>query len=233
MPGRRNSRIRFWPLIAPAVLAGCGGGEPDSSGSRYIYADEAALRGRIADLARCPSPLQRLGIARTAPVVSAATPGEVLIRIPAGADRRGSTVRFTLDSFSGQTNGQLHLRWTITLSPRAQELDLGEERLLHPGQLEKALDEAIEEFANYHYQAGLNGKGSPPDPRQLRRACARFGRVIDGVAVITDPALRRTIERQRRREALGWLFRDDYTFRTDSPPDAYWESEADRIPAPY
>ena len=38
----------------------------------------------------------------------------------------------------------MHLRWTIALSPRAQELDLGEERLLHPGQLEKALDEAIE-----------------------------------------------------------------------------------------
>ena len=51
-------------------------------------------------------------------------------------------------------------------------------RLLHPGQLGKALDEAIEEFANYHYQAGLNGTGSPPDQRQLRRACARFGRVM-------------------------------------------------------
>lgn len=233
MPDRKSNRVRFWPLIATAVLAGCSGGEPDSSGSRYIYAEEETLRGRIADLAGCPSPLQRLGIDRTEPVVSAATPGEVIIQIPAGTDRRGSTVRFTLDSLPGQTNGQLHLRWTIALSSRAQELDLGEERLLHPGQLEKALDGAIEDFANYHYQAGLKGEGPAPDQRQLRQACARFGRVIDGIAVITNPDLRRTVERQKRRDALGWLFKDNYTLRTDSLPGAYWESEADRIPAPY
>lgn len=217
---------RSLALLTALALSACGSGPDEVTGYRQVPLTEAAMRTRIAAIAACPSPLDRLGIGRIAPRVGAATPGSAIIRIPAAGDPEGSTIRFDLKQ-SGGSDASLGLRWTIRISDTARELDLGEDRLLNPARLGKDIDEAIEAFANYYYQAGQPDRTYPADKAALNKACRKFGRLLDAVAISTNPGLRTAVEKQKSRDALGWLFSDNYKLKTQSPDGAYWEAEPD------
>ncbi len=205
-----------------------------NSGRASVALSTTAMQSRIAELAACPSPLERLGIGRIRPKVMVGG-DEVDLVIPAAGDEAGSMVRFTLDPGSGSSGSMVRVRWQVRLADGAAELDLGEDRLLNPVVLERELEATVDSHVRYY--ATITAPGAPPVAAYQRaeqaRNCRKAGRLIDAIAVVTNPTLRQTIERQRKREALGWLFKDNFTLRTDSAAGAYWESEADRIPAPY
>lgn len=217
-------RMLYLTLIA-STLAGCGRGA-DLAGSQTLTISQSAMHSRIAALAECPSPLNRLGIGRITPKLFVGSDGDIDFVIPSAEDAEGSAVRFDLggDESGG---GQLHVSWTIDLSDTANELDLGEERLLTPAKLAKELGQAVDSYLGYY--ASFSSDSSAPSYRkaELVAACKKFGRVVDGIAVITNPNLRKTIEKQKRRDALGWLFRDDYRLRTESASNGRWDSGGD------
>lgn len=206
--------------LITALLAGCSSGG-DPSGSRTIAISQDALHSRIAALAECPSPLNRLGIGRITPRLFVGADGDIDFVIPSAEDAEGSAVRFDLEG-DESGGGQLSVSWTIDLSRTARELDLGEERLLNPAKLTKELNEAVDRYLAF-YDNGSDSVGDSSDKRELKAACQKFGRVVDAIAVTTNPNLRRTIEQQKRRDALGWLFKDNYRLRTESASGAYWD----------
>ncbi|MBP6555294.1 MAG: hypothetical protein KA233_06385, partial [Novosphingobium sp.] len=179
-----------------ALLAGCGSGS-DLSGSQSLTISQSAMHSRIAALAECPSPLNRLGIGRITPRLFVGSDGDIDFVIPSAEDAEGSAVRFDLDG-DESGGGQLRVSWTIDMSDTASELDLGEERLLTPARLAKELEEAVESYVSYY--ASFSSDGPAPSYRkdELAAVCKKFGRVVDGIAVITNPNLRKTIEKQKR-----------------------------------
>lgn len=202
---------------------------PDSpSGAASVALSATAMQRRIAELAACPSPLERLGIERVRPKVMVGS-DEVDLVIPAAGVAEGSLVRFGLDPVPGSGGSRVRVRWHVRLADGATELDLGEDRLLNPVVLARELEAVAERHIDYY--ADITRADAPPVTGRQRseqaRNCRKAGRIIDAIAVVTNPALRQTIERQRRREALNWLFKDEYRLRTDSQPGAYWETSAD------
>lgn len=170
--------------------------------------------------------MNRLGIGRITPRLFVGSDGDVDFVIPAAEDAEGSAVRFKL-SGDESGGGRLRVSWTVHISSTASELDLGEERLLNPVKLGKELNAAVESYMDYYGSySGENG-GPSNQKGQLTEACKRFGRVVDAIAVTTNPNLRRTIETQKRRDALGWLFRDNYQLRTDGGSSGGWDSGGD------
>ncbi len=214
--------LKSGALVLAALLAGCGISGDKPSGSHTIAISQSALHSRIAALAECPSPLNRLGIGRITPRLFVGSDGDVDFVIPAAEDAEGSAVRFDL---SGDESGGGHLKvsWKIEISGTARELDLGEDRLLNPVRLAKELGAAVDSYLGYYEM--FSSDGSPPQNRKqvLVEACRRFGRAADAIAVVTNPVLRQTIEAQKNRDALGWLFRDNYRLRTSSREGAYWD----------
>jgi hypothetical protein len=215
---------KFAVILGTALLAGCSGGEP--SGSQSLSISQSALHSRIAALADCPSPLNRLGIGRITPKLFVGSDGDIDFVIPAAEDAEGSAVRFTL-SGDESGGGPMHVSWTIDISDTARELDLGEDRLLNPVKLGKELGDAVESYMGFY--GTYNEGASTPSYRKAELAanCKKFGRVVDGIAVTTNPNLRRTIETQRRRDALGWLFRDNYKLGTHRGSGANWDDGGD------
>ncbi len=199
-------------LLALVLAAGwCRLQTPANSGSATVILSATAMRSRIAELAACPSPLDRLGIGRIRPKVMVGG-DEVDLVIPAASDPDGSMVRFTLDPVPGSSGSMVRVRWQVRLADGAAELDLGEDRLLNPVVLARELEAAVESHVRYY--ATITAPGAAPVAAYQRaeqaRTCRKAGRLIDAIAVVTNPALRQTIERQRKREALGWLFKDDF-----------------------
>ena len=215
---------RFALILATVLLASCGSDQP--SGNRPIAMSQSAMHARIAALAECPSPLNRLGIGRITPRLFIGSNGDVDFVIPSAEDAEGSAVRFDLggDESGG---GTLYLSWKIELSDTARELDLGEDRLLNPAKLAKELEEAVDSYMDYYQSAALSDSYAGHNKSGLKAACNKFGRVVDAIAVTTNPNLRKTIEKQKRRDALGWLFKDNYQLRTESPLNGGWDSGGD------
>lgn len=214
-------------LLGLILAAGWYRAFPDTeTGSALVPLSAKAMQSRIAELAACPSPLERLGIDRPRPRLMVGE-DEIDLVIPATGDEDGSMVRFTLDPRSDGSHTRV--RWHVRLADGATELDLGEDRLLNPVVLARELDAVVKNHVDYY--AYIARPDAPPVTGSQRsdqaRNCRKAGRIIDAVAVVTNPALSRTIERQRRREALNWLFKDEYRLRTDSQPGAYWETNAD------
>lgn len=209
--------------------------DSDTPGERgvYIALPEQQLRASIAELANCPSPLDRLGIAR-APRSVRETTDALIIVIPGASGSTASTVRFEFDGNQRRPGKQVHVTWQFTLGEDAQELDLEEERLLNPASFGKDLDQVLGSYLQYPYQPN-SGTADAERASQFRASsCRSFGRLADGIAVVTSPALRAELTRQKRRDALGWLFSDSYHLKTESDPDADWEEEPDYpIGAPY
>lgn len=232
----RSERGRFLPgCLVLLILAAAAGycslsrvGREDHNSRPGIAISESALKARIAALAQCPSQLDRLGIAHPAIRVVTSTPGEAELIVPS-AEGAGSRVRFELEVGKGEDAGLIDLAWQIEFAGNASELDMGEERLLAPVKLERDLGEALESYFDYYYDVGQADSRSMPPPSKtgLDAACRKFGRAADGIAVVTNPELRGVVERQKRRDALGWLFNENYRLRTDSDSDAYWENYGD------
>lgn len=218
---------RACALAATLALAACGSPERRGGGGMLVDAPEPELRANLAKLADCDSPLNRLRIKHPPRRVEAGTPGEVTITIPSTEDAGGSSVRFAIDFDARKPEAPKRLTWEITLASNARELDLGENRLLNPPRLAEDLEGSLRDYADYVYRLGLKDGSVHKFEYRRAAACRTFGRVADGLAVITDANLRQTLERQKRRDALGWLFQDGYRLKTDSPEAAYWESEAD------
>lgn len=229
MASRLRKGLVGLALLGLILAVGWCRSAPDTvGGSASLALSATAVQSRIAELAACPSPLERLGIERIRPKVMVGG-DEIDLVIPAHGGGEGSMVRFHLDPVPGSGGSQIRLRWQVRLAGNAEELDLGEDRLLNPANLSRELDSVVESHIAYY--VNLMERGAAPVSNRQRadkaRNCRKAGRIIDAVAVVTNPALRQTIERQRRRDALGWLFKDDYQLRTGSTPGAYWESEAD------
>lgn len=199
-------------LLALILAAGWCRLRPEPhAGSASVTLSAKAMQSRIAELAACPSPLDRLGIGRIRPKVMVGG-DEVDLVIPAAKDADGSLVRFTLKPAPGSSGAMVRVRWQVQIAEGAEELDLGEDRLLKPAVLARDLEAAVESHVGYY--AAITASGAAPVAAYQRaeqaRNCRKAGRLIDAIAVVTNPALRQTIERQRRREALGWLFKDDF-----------------------
>lgn len=210
--------------VLAVLLASCGSDQP--SGNRPIAMSQSAMHARIAALAECPSPLNRLGIGRITPRLFIGSNGDVDFVIPSAEDAEGSAVRFDLggDESGG---GTLYLSWKVELSDTARELDLGEDRLLNPAKLAKELEEAVDSYMDYYQSAAQSDSYAGHNKNGFKAACNKFGRVVDAIAVTTNPNLRKTIEKQKRRDALGWLFKDNYKLRTESPSNGGWDSGGD------
>ena len=213
---------KFSALVLAVVLSGCGVGGDQPTGSRRIALSQTALHSRIAALAECPSPLNRLGIGRITPRLFVGSDGDVDFVIPAAEDAQGSAIRFDL-SGSANDAGPIRVNWKIEISGTARELDLGEDRLLNPVKLAKELDTALDSYLSYYESVGSDATSQFSRKQDLAEACKKFGRAADAIAVATNPNLRRTIETQKSRDALGWLFRDNYKLRTSSPSSANWD----------
>ena len=211
-------------VVSAALLAGCSGDQP--SGDRAIAMSQSAMHARIAALAECPSPLNRLGIGRITPRLFVGSDGNIDFVIPAAEDAEGSAVRFDLggDESGG---GTLYLSWKIELSDTARELDLGEDRLLNPVKLGRELEEAVDSYMSFYQNAAHSDVYAGRNKNELNSACNKFGRVVDAIAVTTNPNLRKAIETQKRRDALGWLFKDNYKLRTGSAAVGGWDSGGD------
>ncbi len=215
-------------LVVFALVAGCDGTDTKGKNGYTIALPEPELRANLAALAKCPSPLDRLNIVHKAKRVATDTPGDVTITIPSATDSAGSVLRFSLElEDKEKPDSRILVTWSYRQTKDAQELDLGEDRLLIPKSLEKELDEAVDRYVSTDANRDNINTNAQELAKVRSSACLRFGRLADGVAAVTNPELRRTLEKQKRRDALGWLFEDNYQLKTDSPEGAYWESEAD------
>lgn len=223
-----DSRLRR-PIAALAALAlmlgGCG--EAVGAGSEQVLLSPTAMQSRIVDLANCPSPLDRLGIGRIKPKVMIGD-GEVDFVIPAARDAEDSFVRFNIEPL-GETGTSIKLRWQVHLSDSASELDLGDGRLLNPAKLTDEFDEALEKLISSHNNLVAAGTQAQANnyKKMVDDSCDSIGRIIDAIAVVTNPDLRRNVESQRNRDALGWLFKDNYRLDRSSRSPRNSEPEAD------
>jgi hypothetical protein len=209
-------------LAVALALAGCGGGGTTQTDT--VFMSGTAMQSRIAALADCPSPLTRLGIARIRPKVMIGAGGVVDFVIPSSEEASGSAVHFKLKP--GGSSESLKVIWSVELSDAASEFDLGEDRLLNPLKLTKDLEKAVSDYLEFYAQSGTS-EYAQDGKKRLAASCRTIGRLVDGIAVTTNPALRRTLEQQKRRDALGWLFKDGYRLKTDSPAEAYWDGDRD------
>ncbi|MFM5952679.1 MAG: hypothetical protein ACKOPE_00030 [Novosphingobium sp.] len=213
------------------ALAGCSGGRGPDSYSLDMPLAEA--RQQVNAIAACPSPLQRLGIA--APPRRLNQPDDTAIDLSMAPKGGGEpfVIHFTLDPAGKNDGAPTRIRARFDLPEAAKELDLGEDRLIAPLVLKKELMKALEGYFN---AAGwlqgdrVRNNDTGREAISLKRACSQLGRLLDDAAVIISPTLSTEIARQKHRDALGWLFQDNYKLRTDSPDGAYWEAPADYQP---
>lgn len=210
-------------LSLALALTACGGG--GSSKKHTVFMSGEAVQSRIMALADCPSPLTRLGIVRVRPRIMVGPADVVDLVIPSSEDSAGSVVHFKLARQANEPG--LKISWTVELSDAASEVDLGEDRLLNPLNLAKDLDKSVSDYLEYFAQTSSTEQSDYSGKKQLAATCRTIGRLIDGIAVTTNPGLRQTLEKQKRRDALGWLFKDGYRLKTDSPPEAYWDGDSD------
>ena len=222
--GRRSGLGCAGVVIVLALAVGrCGSISDPLSGKDSLNMSVPAFQSRIMELANCPSPLERLGIDRVRPKIMIGQDGETDLVIPAAADSEGSMVRFSLDPVEGSGGSQIRVSWKVRVSDSASELDMGEDRLLNPAGLARELAVAVESYVSttsYVMRPNV-GNSASAYRGELARTCKKIGRVIDGIAVVTNPSLRTTIEKQKRRDALGWLFKDNYRLNTSAPAGDY------------
>ena len=228
MPAAHTIRRRRVVLAVLLALSACGN---DSAGDRgiNIALPEQRVRASISALAGCPSPLDRLRIAHP-PLTVRETADALTITIPGARGSAPNLLRFDLDVDEDRSDKAVSVTWAFEFGGDQAELDLGEGRLLNPAKLGTELDAAVRQYLNYDYELGASPHDANRFAEARAKACRSFGRLADSVAVVTNPALRAEVARQKRRDALGWLIMDDYVLKTDSPEGADWEAERDYNP---
>lgn len=199
------------------LLTGCGTSNNESDNSFRFELPQAAVRAQVIALAKCPSPLQRLKIAAAPRQVMQPSADTIVLTIPASDAPEPITLRFRFDSANQPGAPVTKVLFHLTIPHGAQELDLGPEQVIAPGVLSKELTGALKDY--FELGAGYQTARPIDNSVQIAKKCAEIGRLLDDGAVLISPGLAQELKRQRRRDALGWLFKDDYQLRTDAPSD--------------
>ncbi len=201
------------------MLAGCGTGSSAIDDTYRFELPQAPVRAQVLALAKCPSPLQRLKIAALPRQVSQPDAATIVLTITAHDAQQPIELQFKFDADKQPGPPVTHVRYHLTVPGSAQELELGPGQVIAPILFTKQLGEALSSY----FQLGAGYQTARPIDNSARIAqkCAEIGRLLDDGAVLISPGLAQELKRQRRREALNWLFKDGYELRSDAPPDEY------------
>ena len=200
-------------LILP-VTAGCQPGPSAGHDSYPLSLPVTAAHALVVKLGACPSPLKRLGIAVPAWRLDQSKPNAVTITV-AGSDASAPIVlRFKIEAGGNTGAASSLVRYALSLPDSAQELELDQGQLITPHAFTEQLGEALE---GYFALNNNHETARPFDNREkTAQQCRKIGRLLDDGAVMISPALSAEVRRQRRRDAINWLFKDEYQLRTDS-----------------
>lgn len=223
MRSGRSLRAAFAGLTC-AGLAGCGASARAFDDTYRFYVPIVDVRGQVLALADCPSPLKRLGIAVPARQISAAGVNKIVLAVPAADGGQPIELHFTLEDLGPGDGQRTALRLHLALPAAAHELDLGPGQLITPAGFAKQLMEQLDAY--FALQSGYR-TARPIDRRaDIVRHCQTIGRLLDGGAVLISSRLQAELHRQHRREALNWLFKDNYRLSNASTSD-YGDGDGD------
>lgn len=211
--------------LLPVILAGCGSASSGTDNSYRFDLPPAAVRAQVLKLADCPSPLARLKIAAPARRITQTDPDTIALTVPASDSAAAIVMRFRLQNVGEQGKPITLLRLHLSVPDAAKELELGEGQLLTPLAFTKQLGEALKTY----FELGDGHATARPfdNTAKLAAQCNKIGRLLDDGAVLISPALAETLQRQRKRDALNWLFKDNYKLRTDGKDGADWDVGGD------
>lgn len=199
-----------------AAMAGCRSGSSGGDDSYGFELPQSAVRAQVLALAKCPSPLQRLKIAAAPRAVSQPDGDTIVLAITASDAPEPIELRFKFENDNDGGATATRLRFHLTIPAAAQELELGPGQLIAPGLLSERLSTALGGY--FDLQTGYQTAQPIDNTSKIAAKCREIGRLLDGGAVLISPALVRELKRQRSREALNWLFKDNYKLRTDAAP---------------
>ena len=199
---------------SPAVLMGCASGSSGGDDSYHFELPQSAVRAQVLALAECPSPLQRLKIAAEPRSVTQPDRDTIVLAVTANDAPQPIELRFKFDEAKDDAAQSTRLRFHLTIPDAAQELELGPGQLIAPGLLSEQLGIALKSY--FELQTGYQTARPIDNSRRIASKCAQIGRLLDDGAVLISPALAQNLKRQRRRDALNWLFKDDYQLQTQA-----------------
>lgn len=137
-------------------------------------------------------------------------------------------IHFRFHSEGKDENAPTRIETSLDLPDSATELDLGDGRLITPHSYPTML---FKELENYFNMLRPEVTPKPSDAALLiAQECRKFGRLLDDGAIMISPSLAREIARQKRRDAINWLFQDNYQLRTDNDEQAVWADGNDGYP---
>ena len=199
------------------LLAGCGTGKSTTDDSFRFELPQAKVRAQVIALAKCPSPLQRLRIAALPRQLSQPDIATIVLTVAASDAPQPIELRFRFDSDNRPGAPVTNVRFHLTVPSGAKELELGPGQLIAPAVFSKELTAALSEY--FEFGSGYQTARPIDYSAKIAKKCAEIGRLLDDGAVLISPALAQELKRQYRRDALNWLFKDDYQLRTDAPPE--------------
>lgn len=213
-----RSLIRIATLALPALVAACSPGASGGNDSYRLNLPSTAAHELVVKLAACPSPLKRLGIKVPARRLDQPNPNTVTLTVPASDAATSIVLRFKIEA--GDANDAA-VRFGLDLPDSAKEFELGAGQFISPTKFAEELGQALKTYFE------LNDKHDtayPFDPREkTAQQCRKIGRLLDDGAVMISPGLAAEIRHQRRRDAINWLFKDEYQLHSDSPDNARWD----------
>ena len=221
-----NYRPSLGPLaLLPLILSGCGSASSGTDDSYRFDLPPAAVRAQVLKLADCPSPLARLKIAAPARRIAQTDLDTITLTVRANDSAAVIVLRFRLQSVGEQGKPITLLRLHLSVPDAAKELELGEGQLLTPLAFTKQLGEALKTY----FELGDGHDTARPfdNTAKLAAQCNKIGRLLDDGAVLISPALAETLHRQRKRDALNWLFKDNYKLRTNGKNGVNWDFGSD------
>ena len=203
--------IRAFGAAVLPLIASC---QPGASGGNDTYRlnlPTSAAHHLVVKLGACPSPLKRLSIPVPARRLDQPNPDTVRLTVPVSDASQPIVLRFRIEA--GDSGGAA-VRFALDLPDSAQEIELSEGQLVTPKKLTVELGEALQTYFELNDN---HDTAYPFDPREkTAQQCRRIGRLLDDGAVMISPALSAEVRRQRRRDAINWLFKDEYQLRGDS-----------------
>ena len=211
--------------LLPLILGGCGAVSSTTHDSYRFDLPPAAVRAQVLKLADCPSPLARLKIVAAPRRIAQIGPDTITLTVPAADSAAVIVLRFRLQSVGEPGTPSTLLRMHLSVPAAAKELELGEGQLLTPLAFTKQLGDALDTY----FALGDGHDTARPfgNTARLAAQCSKIGRLLDDGAVLISPALAETLHRQHKRDALNWLFKDNYKLRTNGADSADWDAGGD------
>lgn len=205
------------------LLAGCGAGSRETDDTYRFELPQAPVRTQVLALAKCPSPLHRLKITALPRQVSQPHADTIVLTVAASDAQQPIELRFKFKSDKNPGASVTHLQFHLAIPEGAQELELGPGQVIAPLVFTKELHDALTSY--FELGAGYQTARPIDNSARIAQKCSEIGRLLDDGAVLISPTLAQEIKRQHRREALNWLFKDDYELRSDAPPDQYHDDD--------